>query len=292
MFTFEDGTEYDGPFEKDRMINRSVTKPEGDELSPTKKSKKEDKSAPESPKTRATNQAKKEVEQNPFRKLIDISDLIEFEQNPIEVEKECQNILLRHNTSLKDWYKLYAKKIEATKTEESFSLTLRQVWRFLRDTKVIGPDCSLAQFDRVYNQGKKNHFTLLGQSEVNKFDFIYSSKGQNKTVKGVKDHDDSSSSDEEEEEENLEELHKRLGIEPDDIHFSQKVILQRQFFEAVVRAASVKYANSCELQNLAQKLDSLFTQHLVPNVGKNKCKTVEEEVSLSCFCGVFEIASN
>lgn len=55
-------------------------------------------------------------------------------------------------------------------------MTLRQVWRLLRDTQVIGPDCSLAQFDRVYNQGKKNHFTLLGQSEVNKFDFIYNSK--------------------------------------------------------------------------------------------------------------------
>lgn len=95
----------------------------------------------------------------------------------------------------------------------------------------------------------------------------------------MKDHDNSSSSDEEEEEENLEELHKRLGIEPDDIHASQKVILQRQFFEAVVRAASVKYSNNCEMHTLAQKLDALFTQHLVPFVGKNKAKSPEEDVS-------------
>ena len=45
--------------------------------------------APESPKTRATNLAKKEVEQNPFKRLIDISDLIEYETKPQEVEKEC-----------------------------------------------------------------------------------------------------------------------------------------------------------------------------------------------------------
>lgn len=122
---------------------------------------------------------------------------------------------------------------------------------------------------------------MLGQSEVNKFDFIYNSKNNQDKVKGVKDHDDSSSSDEEEEEENLEELHKRLGIEPDDIHFSQKVILQRQFFEAVVRAASVKYSNSCELHTLAQKLETLFNTHLVPMVGKNKSKSPEEEVSQS-----------
>jgi hypothetical protein len=43
----------------------------------------------------------KEVEQNPFKKLIDITDLMDFEANPTEVEKECQNILLRHNSELK-----------------------------------------------------------------------------------------------------------------------------------------------------------------------------------------------
>ena len=131
-------------------------------------------------------------------------------------------------------------------------MTLRQVWRLLRDTHVVAADCSIAQFDRVYNQGRKNHFTLLGASEVNKFDFIYGSQGKKDEIKAPKErNDDSSSSDEDEEEENLEELHKRLGIEPDDIHSSVKVVLQRQFFEAVVRAASVKYANSSELTTLA-----------------------------------------
>lgn len=117
----------------------------------------------------AVNRAKKEVEQNPFKTLIDISDLIEFEQNPADVEKEVQNTLLRNNSEMKNWYKLYAKKVEATKSEESFSMTLRQVWRFLRDCQVVGPDATLAQFDRVYFQGKKNHYALLGQKDKGKF---------------------------------------------------------------------------------------------------------------------------
>jgi len=37
----------------------------------------------------ASKIAPKEVEQNPFKKLIDISDLMDFEANPIECEKEC-----------------------------------------------------------------------------------------------------------------------------------------------------------------------------------------------------------
>jgi hypothetical protein len=51
--------------------------------------------------------------------------LIEFEQNPAAVEKEVQNIMLRYNSELKSWYRNYAKKVEATKSEESFSMTLR-----------------------------------------------------------------------------------------------------------------------------------------------------------------------
>ena len=69
--------------------------------------------------------ATKEVEANPFKKLIDISDLIEFETNPADVDKEVQNIMLRHNSELKTWYRTYAKKVEATKSEESFAMTLR-----------------------------------------------------------------------------------------------------------------------------------------------------------------------
>ncbi len=72
----------------------------------------------------AASRVKKEVEQNPFKTLIDISDLTELEENPKEVEKEVQNILLRYNSEMKKWYKHYSKKVESVQTEESFALTL------------------------------------------------------------------------------------------------------------------------------------------------------------------------
>lgn len=117
----------------------------------------------------------KEVEQNPFKKLIDITDLLDNELNPTEVEKECQNILLRHNSELKQWYQHYSKKVEVTQRDESFSMTMRQVWRFLRDCQVTSPDATIAQFNRIYNQGRKNHFTLLLNDEMSKFDYLYNS---------------------------------------------------------------------------------------------------------------------
>ncbi len=104
IFTFEDGTTYEGPFENDRMVNRNlagVTSIDQDVAPPTKKGKKDKDKAG---KFVASSRVKKEVEQNPFKTLIDISDLLEMEENSKAVEKEVQNILLRHNSELKKWY--------------------------------------------------------------------------------------------------------------------------------------------------------------------------------------------
>jgi hypothetical protein len=110
--------------------------------------------------------------------------------------------------------------------------------------------------------------------EMSKFDYLYNTKESAAMATA----DASSSDDEKEDEENAAELHKKLGIEPDDVHDEMKIVLQRQFFEAIVRAAYVKYQN--EPGTLDQKLQKLFDQHLVPMVGKNKAKSVEDDVSL------------
>ena len=111
--------------------------------------------------------------------------------------------------------------------------------------------------------------------EMSKFDYLYNAKG---TAREKANKKEGSSSDEEEEE-NAVELHKKLGIQPDDVHDEMKIVLQRQFFEAIVRAASVKYANNTELTTLAEKVETLFKKHLIPFAGKNKAKNAEDEVS-------------
>jgi hypothetical protein len=55
-------------------------------------------------------------------------------------------------------------------------MTLKQVWRFLRDTHMVSANSTLAQFNRVYNDGVKNHFILLGSKDKEKFDLIYGSQ--------------------------------------------------------------------------------------------------------------------
>ena len=72
-----------------------------------------------------TSRARKEVEANPFKTLVDLTDVVEGEANPAEVLKDVQNTLLFYNSDLKTWYKTYARKVEAQKSEESFAMTLR-----------------------------------------------------------------------------------------------------------------------------------------------------------------------
>ena len=48
-----------------------------------------------------------------------------------------------------------------------------------------------------------------------------------------------------------------------------------------MRAAYVRFANNVELPTLADKLDFFIRTKLVPNAGKTKAKSVEDEVSLN-----------
>ena len=73
-----------------------------------------------------------------------------------------------------------------------------------------------------------------------------------------------------------------MGIELEDIHSPSKVILQRQFFEAIVRACYVKYANDAELPTLAAKLVHMFKTKMNPLSCKNKSKSSEDEVRYVC----------
>lgn len=79
-----------------------------------------------------------------------------------------------------------------------------------------------------------------------------------------------------------------FNVEAEDIHLASKVILQRQFFEAIVRSASVKFSNRGDLPTLSEKLDHLFSTKLVENATKNKAKSVEEEKSFKIAEKVFE----
>lgn len=312
IFTFEDGTSYSGPFDNDRMTNRQIeVRNSTEDLVPTRQRSKEPKKDDQNKKTAskgatsdkgkkesikeskahnsvsgaaaakiaAAQRAKKEVEDNPYKKLIDISDLIEFESNPAECLKEVQNILLRHNSDLKQWYKVYSRKFDVVKSENSFSMTMKQLWRFLRDTNMISSNATIAQFNRIFNQGSKNHFVLLDSQSNEKFDSIYLNTGRQEK-KAENENKSNNISDDEDEEETKEEVQNAFQ---ESVHDCQKIVLQRQFFEAVVRATAAKFSSGSGregLDNLALQLEHVFNNNFIPLAIKNKKKSVEDDKAL------------
>ena len=63
--------------------------------------------------------------------------------------------------------------------------------------------------------------------------------------------------------------------EAEDIHSPNRPILERHFFEALPRAASILYEMDPECRTLKEKLDKLFNDKLIPNAGIRSSKTAD-----------------
>ena len=232
--------------------------------------------------------------------------------------------------------KIYSKKIETVNSEESFALTLRQIWRFFRDTQVVSSDSTLAIIDRIFNEGKKNHFTILGEKDKHKFhkvaskigDFrpttdvtneknsapVVESNSRGENNKNNKDNVDAKAAADIgknvgdsfiiEKTDNVkiessrldmldsdseEEIEEFMEVDAENLHDSKRAILQRQYFDAIVRACHAAYANTTRFNNLAEKLDDMMKNHLAPFATKNKAKTPDDEKNFKLSEKVFDM---
>jgi len=253
----------------------------------------------------STQRARKDVENNPMITLLDLNDLLLLDNKAKETREEICKLILRKVTDLKKWYKLYSRNYEVIDYEEGFAMTLYQLWRFFRDCQLINQKCTIAKFDRAYFQSKKSHFNIWitpthltknekiieGLSSMpEKSDSPFNGGKEIKVdpipskVEDFSAEDNSnkiaeflSSSDEE-------VILTELEPEPEDIHNPKYPILQRQFYEGIVRMAYVYYSESNQYSNLYEKVNALFNDKLTPHAGKKLVKTEEEEKSFKlCY---------
>ena len=146
-----------------------------------------------------------EPEENPFNKLLELSDIIEIDSEFESSMKEIKNILLRYLTDMKIWYKIYTNKeyygenLEQIRKEAKeqqqpeeilnpdfyninadigFAMEIKDLWRFIRDSNILSADFTLANFNRLYMKGEKNYMELfMCPDEVNGksgyYDYLY-----------------------------------------------------------------------------------------------------------------------
>lgn len=306
---FEDGSTYTGLFEKDRMVNRTlsgqveipVVPPPPVPKKPVGKTgtrPKEPIKGKDSNPVITTQRAKKNVEANPYKNLIDISDLTASEEDAGKAEKEVQKILLQFNSHLKQWYEAYSTQIEAKEREESFTMCSKQLWRFLKDCKVISYKVSIANINRLFLKGSKNIFKIIGSNldtiATNEQSILSRISSVNPGVPNLDISNIPSNP-----QESMSDNESLSEINTEDVHYIERPILFRQFTEAVVRAAYLKYSNggklvmeNIELSSGDEKytvekpksqigiaLLKLFTERLV-KFGGTTGKTPEEEAEI------------
>jgi len=272
---YENGEEYNGVFIRDRMTERTL---DGTVIFTSDKNSEPKKDSIQT-KYFATERARSELEGNPYDTMIDVSDIICLEQlenlsQPtavLEYVRKYERIptainkfLLQYNSSLKKWYKYYSREIDCPEIEEGFMLVSSQLWRLFRDTKVFSLKFSLAEFNRVYKQGKCSEFSL-------KYDHLLGLDKEiipitsKEIIKEHKDSIDCSNITPNEvpimHEENL--IEEGFSDES-DVHYSMRPILFRHFVEAIVRASFVYYQDSDA--SLKDKLEWFLKEKLVPRL--------------------------
>ena len=127
-----------------------------------------------------------ENEKNQYLTLIDISDILESQENYIVTLKEISDSIMRNLTDLKKSFSkllkinfddpdyFFSNKMGSTFTNNldddgninnnnnqkddkiGVYLELKDMWKFLREHGIIDENFSIAQFDRIFYRGKKN----------------------------------------------------------------------------------------------------------------------------------------
>lgn len=310
--TFEDGTVYEGLFKNDRMVDRELSyqldakqldNPQNAQL---KKVNSKNNLNPTNIRSAAPKRLEnqipptkaKDIEQNPFVNLLDLSDLINLEENPQKAEREVQKLMLKYNSEMKSWYNTYSSNFEFKEKEEAFTMTSRQFWRFLRDCKVVSHKVTISSVNRLFLQGKKNNFKLYAnlvepqavENSISKMSRPPTPIPNLDISRITKEYEEIRSSDEETD---------LMALDLEDLHNPDRPILMRQFMEGLARVAFLKYGNgyiqdlpnerigSAEDEVYIEKPKSilgisiykLFQERLVPYGGKRSCKSPEEEIA-------------
>ena len=80
-------------------------------------------------------------------------------------------MLLRHNPSLKKYYKFYSDtKLSDNNinNEYIFAMNFKKFWKFLKEIKVTNSKVTIAAIHRLFLQGNKNNYDLINDLQITK----------------------------------------------------------------------------------------------------------------------------
>ena len=191
-----------------------------------------------------------------------------------------------------------------------FALEMKDMWKFLRESNILTSEFSIAQFNRIFFRGNKNYIEMFmcpeDLDEKYIYDYIYLMINKAKSDFGSKYQEklqnfnlatnvllnSQNSFNEKDANFKLDMLmqgdkpqvnYKQVELEINfDIHNKHQVVLQRQFYEAIVRIAYLKYFHMP--QALSAKLNWLIDSCIKTNSQlkrQTRKSTTESSINVS-----------
>ncbi len=285
----------------------------------------------------------KMMELNPFKSLLELSDIIEIDPDVEANIMDIQNLLLRHLSEMKYWYKFYVynrdtlqfdlvessplpghklskqynEKLDKEALHEvinkeqinepvidnndfGYAMEMKDLWRFMRESFIVSSDFTLASFNRIFFRGPKNYIEMFHYPEDIKmysdefFEYMFQLIGKSKDDFSFKHRDKL-------------KIHasvfsgpNELGnllIKPSeadnlfDIHNKRNNILLRQFYEAIIRIAYLKYNHLPETlqKKIKMLIDLIKTNPNFKKLGKKSNTQYTNDSSMNSTICVLDL---
>lgn len=99
---------------------------------------------------------------NPYKRFINIDDLIGHLKNGKELFNKICQVLLRHNSSIRYWYRIYSKRDigNIEDFESGYFMRLHNFWLFIKDNRLANGKLSVVTFNKIFSNGCKNQYEL------------------------------------------------------------------------------------------------------------------------------------
>ncbi len=244
---------------------------------------------------------------NPYLQILRVDDLLETVANSEEVRSNLEIALLHNNSMLMDIFKDY-KAMRSNINELSCTMTLRSLWKFLRDSRILSPSLSLAVFDRHFYSNPANRFPLFFNMEetrtriknlklthystnprkldmLRKLDVYLRNEDVKLTFKRL-DYDNLDSSlqavDQHHwsqwEEDNLEKVIKQqmkdMKVREFNLHDPDNIIQFRHFIDGLIRAVYVR--ENFNFQNIGEDIDKKYIKFRIEPIVYHKNHFLEK----------------
>ena len=227
-----------------------------------------------------SSEVRSPFKQSPTQKMGVNNNQNNQEQKKVIIEEQQQNEGKIDEKKVIDFDNIY-------NNDFSFCLSLKNLWKLIRDCGLISPELNLAQINRIIFQNRDNYIDmfyipiLFEKNNKNReyFDNIYEYLFQ-KIFKAKKDFDNKYLYKKDLSKETNEFIDKNKNIYEDDFNFHEEknVILLRYFYEILVRIAYIKFPE----ENFENRVKMLF--ELLKTYFKSKRKSGSDLTeTMICF---------